>query len=487
MAKVHQSFPASARWITVEAVGGAVLSSLGMLVIAALIGPRELGVSAIALGIMQMIQFFPDTLFHDAIIQRKRLTVRHVGSAFWAVSALSAALTLLVVGLARPIAHLYGEPRLASLLVVVSLSSLMIGMASIQSARLRRAMRFAALARLAVASRAFSTGAGLLLALSGAGAWAMIAQYELAPIAIFVLMCMTTRWRFSRQFSLAHAREISVFAVNRTASHFIESSRGRIFFVVLGYYLPLGLIGQVNLAFRLVDSTTTMMATTVTRLYLPLLSRLQANLAAVARSVWQANQGSSVLLVPPLAVLAMVSQDLVGLVGGARWAEVGRLLPVLCIGGIASLLCVPASTALLAIGRPALIAVTTASVLSAVLAALFVVSPTTGFSAAMCWTVPLVLGVPISLLVTRAMIGLKIRAQLQSFAAAVVVTLAMVATCVMLRCVLQGAPLINVSSQIAATTIEYVAVVGIFAVLFRRRSQRGQPVEIGNEHAREAT
>jgi Polysaccharide biosynthesis protein len=81
---------------------GSAFSSVGMLVIAGIIGPRRLGLTAIALGIMEATNFFPTTLFHDAIVQRPWVTTRHLGSAFWSVLVLSVVFSAATVALAAP-------------------------------------------------------------------------------------------------------------------------------------------------------------------------------------------------------------------------------------------------------------------------------------------------------------------------------------------------------------------------------------------------
>ena len=458
----------SATWIGIEAVGGALFSSVGLLIIAGLIGPRELGLSAIALGIMQTVNFFPDTLFGDAIIQRQRLSVRHVGSAFWSVVMLSILLGAAVAASAGVIARLYGEPQLAPLLLVLAISCLPTGIASVQCARLRRAMRFRDLAVYAVVSRSLATAAGLMLAIKGYGAWAVVAQNVLVPVFLVVELLLATSWRFVRHCSIPHAREIGVFALTRTATHFLDVSRGRLFFVVLGQYLPLTVLGQVNFAFRLVDSLTTVLATMIGRLYLPMFSRLQGSLSALIRAMVQANLATAVLLLPLYTGMFLLGNDIVRLVGGETWQAMGAMIPWLSVAGMAVIVCGPATAGLLAIGRPFLVSLGTSSTFAAIFVLLLSVAPADGREAVICWALGLCVGVPINFLVASCAMGMRVRVQLGSLAPGVLVS-ALVAAAVLLAKWLHPEPsYLSMGSAVLSAGCVYLVAIAMLVAVTRR-------------------
>jgi O-antigen/teichoic acid export membrane protein len=414
MAAANPKFSRSAIWVGLEAVGGSAFSSVGMIVIASIIGPRDLGLCAIVLGVVQTGNFFPDTLFHDAIIQRRRLSASHLGSAFWSVLTFSVLLGAAVGASAPWVGRFYNEPELTPLLLVLSVSPIPTAIASIQTARLRRAMRFRALAIYTVISRATATGVGLALAVAGCGPWAIVAQYGLGVTILASLLLATTRWRFVRHFSLAHAREIGAFAITRTVSHFVDMSRAPLFFALLGRFLPVAVLGEVNLAFRLVESTTIVISTTLLRLYLPMFSRMQGDSKAVIMAVWKASSITAILLIPLYVGLALTGHDLVELLASARWQEMDGLISWFCIAGIVVVLATPSNTAMLAVGRPILVSVTSAFVWISLLVGILVVAPGTALQAVVCWTVPVIAGLVTNVLVSHYAIGFDVKRQLSS-------------------------------------------------------------------------
>jgi PST family polysaccharide transporter len=464
------SFSSSAFWVALEVVGGSVFSSLGLIVIAGLIGPADLGLAAVALGFAQTANFFTDTLYQDAIIQRRRLSPLHVGSALWSVLLLAVVLGGGMALLAGWIGRLYGQDELSRLLLVLAPLPIASAITSIQTARLRRAMQFRILTINASLSRALATAAGLALALKGYGAWAVIAQYGLGVAILGILYSATMNWRLARRFSLAHAWEITSFGARCTSTYFLDGARGRLFFAVIANYLPLAVVGQVNLAWRVVDSLATVIASALVRLYLPFFSRVQAHAATLRSAVQDANLLTAALLGPVFAVLALTSDDLVRCIGSAKWQGLEILLPWLCAGAMGTILRMPATVAMTAIGQPLLATIGLAGVFVATFGAVVIGAPTTGVYAVLCWTLPLIANVPFSMVVASRCMGLSLRDQVGALLPAVLMTGAVTLATVAAR-QMAGADhvVLRLLHEIPAAGISYLILAAIVLDLHRRR------------------
>jgi PST family polysaccharide transporter len=412
-------FANSALWVALEMLGGSVFSSLGLIVIAGLIGPADLGLAAIALALAQIMNFLPETLFHDAIVQRRRLTALDIGSAFWSAMMLAIGLSGGAALAAGWIARWYGQPGLSSLLLALAVLPIASAVVSIQTARLRRAMRFRLLTLRATVSRALATAAGLVLALMGCGAWAVVAQYGIGIGALALLHAPGLNWRRLRRFSLSRARQIGHFGLKCSSLYFLDGMRGRLYFMLLGQYLPLGVLGQVNLAWRIADSLTAVTTVGIVRLYLPLFARAQGNARRLRAYLHESSFLATALLAPLFVGLALSSADLVGWLGAAKWQGMGDLLPWLCAGAIVAIIRTPSWTAILAVGQPLLTASVLAGILVATLGAVVIVSPETGMQAVICWTAPLLLSLPASLAVAGRPIGATLREQVAALLPAV--------------------------------------------------------------------
>src|SRR4029078_10074476 len=107
---------------------------------------------------------------------RKVVTRLQIDTAFWVAVVTGALFTGLGFVLALPISILVGEPGLAPIIAVLSLTFLETSFSSVQMALLRRDMRFRSLAlrRLVAVVAAGVVGVGA--AFIGWGAWALVAN-----------------------------------------------------------------------------------------------------------------------------------------------------------------------------------------------------------------------------------------------------------------------------------------------------------------------
>jgi O-antigen/teichoic acid export membrane protein len=455
----------SASWVALEALGGAGMSSVGMVVIAAIIGPRDLGLTAIALGIIDAVNFLPAALFHDAIIQRPWVTTRQLGSAFWSVLMLSTMLAAAAVALAGPTAHLYRQPELQPLLLVLSGTTICVGITAVQTARLRRGMRFKAIAIYTLLSRLMATCSGLALAVGGQGPWAIVAQYGIGEAMLALLLMTTTPWRFIRFFSFRHVQELATFGAARTAVHFIDMSQGRLFFALLGYYLPLKVLGEVNLAFRLVDSLTRVLASALARLYLPIFSRVQSDKVSLAAYLRQASRLHGILLVPPFAAIALTGNDFIRLLAPANWEGMAGPIAWLAAAGVATVLQIGPATAILAAGRPLLSGFSALTILSLVLVAIVILLPDNAVEAAMCWTIAQMAGVPIELSILRRAVRIAVRSQLLSWLPGLLVTAGIVAIMFIIGRALSEASLaLKLALELLAAGVVYLLAIAALVI-----------------------
>ena len=88
------------------------------------------------------------------------------------------------------IAALYGREELAPLAQLASLTFLFSGLATQFRASLNRALRFTALATTDVIAAVVGLGAGIVVALTGAGPWALVAQLLGSAFATLVLVAV---------------------------------------------------------------------------------------------------------------------------------------------------------------------------------------------------------------------------------------------------------------------------------------------------------
>ena len=372
-------------WSGVEAACGALLSIVSAFAIARLIGPAELGVGAAAAAVHVLLWVAVNALFADALVQRASADDAVASSAFWASCAAGVLAMPLQIGSGWVLAKLLDDARLVPMAVLLALPLPLVGAGGAMQGVLTRARDYRALAARTILGQGAGAAVGIVLALRGAGAWAPVVQLAVSSSAGAVTLLVTARWRPRFVCSAAAVRGLLTVGLPLTASTLIQLGRYRLFAILIGSTAGAAALGQVHVAFRLVDTVRELAFTALWRLMLPILSEQQHDRAALLATVDRLLRLSSRLLLPLCAVLAVSLVPVVSVVLGPGWAKAGHAaLPLVGLMALLGLM-FPSGVALVAAGgaRQALYANLAGLVATSVL--VLIVRPADPWHAVLVW------------------------------------------------------------------------------------------------------
>jgi O-antigen/teichoic acid export membrane protein len=372
-------------WSGFEAAISAVLSVASAFIVARLVGPAEVGIGASAVAVHVLLWVAVNALFADALVQRSAIDDATCSSALVASVAVGCAAAMLQAALGRPLAWALGDSRLTSMSMVLALPLPLVGAAGPVQGLLTRDRDYRTLAWRTVAGQGLGTLAGIASALAGAGAWALVAQQLVisggGATALLLRCPVRPRLTVNRQ----KLRELLRIGLPLTASVLVQQGRYRLFALLIGGTAGAAALGQVHMAFRLVDGVRELVFTAQWRLMLPFLSERQDDLPALRAGVDRCLAWSSLAAFPLCAAMAVAIQPLVATLLGPAWQPSGAAaLPLIAL--MAWLfLAFPAGVAVVAQGKPhytliANLAGTTATVLGVLL-----IRPATPFQAVLVW------------------------------------------------------------------------------------------------------
>ena len=321
------------------------------MVFARLLTPAEVGLAALALGVVQLLNLPVEMLFHDALVQRPAVDDRHFDAAFTA----STALGVMLAGfcwIGEPVLVTVLDPTFILVLAWMSLSLPAAGLASALVARNRREFRFRSLAARSLIARSVAFLVGIGLAFAGAGVWAMVAQHLLQIWLSAAVLWIGAADRPRLRPAWAEARELVAFGGPATGALTVEWVVHRLLTLQIGAALGVEAAGQLSLATRVVEMLRATVAGALIQPALPLLSRLQAQPRALRR-VWHgATELTCAAVFPLFAGLAVTAPAVTEAVFGPAWRPAAPLIALLAAASMllfARLYAVPALTAL---GRP---------------------------------------------------------------------------------------------------------------------------------------
>ena len=339
-------------WTFVDTWGSQAISLIIFAILAHLLTDVQFGLVALAAVFVAFAQLFVDQGLGDALIQRKAVSRLQIDTAFWVAVVTGGGLMVLGFLLAVPISILVGQPDVAPIIAVLSLTFLETSFSSVQMALLRREMRFKSLAlrrmTAVIAGGVIGVGAAYL----GWGAWALVAN-EIAYGTVSVFMLWTVSpWRPGLEWSRAEFRGLFSFGINVVGSDVLNFLSRNSDNLLVGAVLGAGPLGLYAIGYKILDTTQTLLVNAARKLAFPVFSRLQADPERTRRAYGRVNRALSVIILPGYIGLAIVAQEAIVTLFGQKWAESGPVAATLYLIGPVLTIQVFSGAVLNAAGHP---------------------------------------------------------------------------------------------------------------------------------------
>jgi O-antigen/teichoic acid export membrane protein len=353
----HQSsFRSSLKWTFLMTWGDRAFGLVFTLLLAAILGPRDFGIVALALIYIALVQLVNEGGIQTAIVQREGLEGEHLDSAFWMNLALCLVLAAASFLLAGWWARLNDVPELEDVVKVLSILLVVQGLTIVPLAVFQREMRFKALAIRETAAVFVGGALGLVLALNDAGVWALVAQQLGFAGTQLVLLWSMSAWRPGFHFSRGHARDLVGFSSGVFLANLGGFLNRRADALLMGIFFGPVAVGLYRLADRFVDNLLEVTMRPIGYVSLPFFSRLQNDRVALREAVAGCVRTTLILTVPPMAVLAACSGFLMAVMG-PEWEPAADVLKLLALVGIGKAVVFFTGPLLFAVARPHLRAV----------------------------------------------------------------------------------------------------------------------------------
>jgi polysaccharide transporter, PST family len=347
----QHTFAGSLKWAFYMTWADRAFSVVFTFLLAAILGPRDFGIVALALIYIAVVQLFLEGGIQTAVVQREGLEEGHLDSAFWVNLAWCVLLAGVSFALAGWWARLNDVPELKDVVRALSLILVFYGLTIVQLALFQREMRFRALAIRETVAVVVGGVLGLVLALRGAGVWALVAQQLGFAGAQLVLLWGMSTWRPRFRFSGGHARDLLGFSSGVFLSNLGGFLNRRADALLMGIFFGPTAVGLYRLADRFSDNVLELTMRPVGHVSLPFFSRLQNDRPALRDAVASSIRTSLVLTVPAMAVMAACSDYLMALMG-PEWEPAADVLKLLALVGIGKAVVFFTGPLLFAVARP---------------------------------------------------------------------------------------------------------------------------------------
>ena len=269
------------------------------------------------------------------MVQLPKVDQRTLSTGFW-LSVAVGSLTILGIALVAPlVARLFDLPELAPVLRVLSLSMFFVVLASVPTAILRRRMAFRAIAINALVGALVAQGIAVILALNGAGVWALVAQVVVSQGVIAVAAWLLARWKPSFRFSRAEAKAATQFGSKVVAVELVAMTRLWAETGLVTAVLGVTSLGYLALAQRLVQVFSDLSAAAIVPVSQVLFAKIRDSADRLRSAYRTASSPLTYAAVAPFMSMLLVGAPvIVPLLYGDGWDQSIVLVQVLSVAAV---------------------------------------------------------------------------------------------------------------------------------------------------------
>lgn len=323
------------KWNTIDRVMSQVIYAVVGVVLANLLSKEDFGLVGALLVFQAFGILFVDSGFGSALLQKKEPTRTDFSTVFWFNLAVSIAVYVILFFCAPLIADIFqGDRRLIPLSRVMFLSFILNGLGLVQTTRLMKSMNVRHIAIANTIGLTISGGVGVWLAVTGAGAWALVWQTVTLAAVKSAWLWATGGWKPEMRFSADSLKQIwrvglSVFSSSTLNTFFLY-----IYSFVIGAFYNLASLGVYTQADKWSKMGSASISQVLTASFVPLLAKFQDDGENFRRYVSKINRFTGFILFPVMTGVAMIGEPLFHTLFGDKWDAAILLFQILTVRGI---------------------------------------------------------------------------------------------------------------------------------------------------------
>lgn len=322
------------KWSTIDRVSAQVIYAAVGVVLANELSKEDFGLVG-ALTIFQAFaMIFVDSGFGAALLQKKEPTEKDYSTVFWFNLMVSVGLYAVLFFCAPLIARLFGDGRLVTMSRVMFAAFVVNGLSIVQTTRLTKAMNMRPVAWANIVALTLSGGLGIGLALSGAGAWALVWQTLSIAVVKSAVLWGAGRWWPGLCFVRNSLREIKRVGGSVLSASLLNTSCLQVYNFVIGAFYSLPLLGIYTQADRWSKMGSASISQIMMSSFVPLLAGVQDNVENFRRYLVRINRFSAFIVFPFMLWLTVAAAPIFHFLFGNKWDSAIPLFQILMVRGI---------------------------------------------------------------------------------------------------------------------------------------------------------
>lgn len=308
-----------------------------LMVLTRRLSPSEFGVVAAAMAVIPMVYLLSDLGFSTYLLQADDVDQESLSTAFWTSVAAAVLLSAGLVASAPVLAAAFRSPDLAQVLRVLVLAAVPTVLAGVPLALLRRRLAFRSVALQSLVAALLGQVVAVVLALRGAGVWALVDQVIVTQAVVAVLAWRRAGWRPSLRVSRSRLRRMVVFGVWVTGYDVMATARAVVESWIVSVALGSSALGLLNIAQRLVLVAQELVAASMVPVSTTVFAKVRESGDRLRSAYLRALSLVYAVVSPVMLVIVVTAPALVPLLFGPEWGASVGPTQALAVAGIITL------------------------------------------------------------------------------------------------------------------------------------------------------
>ena len=318
-------------WKLLERFGVLGIQFVLQVILARLLNPRDYGVLSLMVIFTTLANVFIQNGFNTSLVQNKDVTEEDYSSVFWVSFAIAVVIYLGLFFAAPLIAYFYEMPTLVAPFRVLCLVLFPGAYNSVQLAKVSRELDFKKVFYSNVVGILVAGIIGIIMAVMGAGLWALVAQTLLNVVIACVVMAFTVKWRPRLVINPERIKVLFSYGWKLLVSGLMDTLYQNIQSLVIGKKYNSDTLAFYERGKQFPQYGINAINSAVQSVLLPAMSAEQDDITKVKSMTRNSVMLSSYILFPAMAGLAAVAPALVKLLLTEKWMDCVPYMQICCI------------------------------------------------------------------------------------------------------------------------------------------------------------
>lgn len=321
-------------WSAVERFATIGIQFVMNIIIARILSPSDYGIIGMLAVFLSISQCLIDSGFTSALIQAKKRSERDYGTVFVFNLAISVFLYLILFVCAPLISQFYELDILTDVLRIVGLILIISALSNVQKTIFTINVDFKTQSLVSIPGAIISGIIGIILAYSGFGVWALVAQTLTNGIVMTALFWLFSRVRFSIVFDVESFKRLGGFGVKLMLSSLLNTAYNNLYALFIGKKYSAEKLGYYSRADQLAVFPANTLTDIISRVAYPMLCRCQNSKEELSSVYTKFIKNSCYIIFPIMVGLAVLSKPLIIVLLTEKWLQAAILLSILALDGL---------------------------------------------------------------------------------------------------------------------------------------------------------